>query len=252
MYPKDEIFCWVYSAFLGGILALKRAFIPGGFAGLICGVAANFIVSSTYEGGLGDFFENTAQSYSILAGAICSFGTSLTGCIIVSIFTHNIKSTDDENYEWQKVYSIENPLNSWVPNYREELKGVQYDGKPTFTQMSQAFRKARLVAYVGGASCIAVFVLIIPGTMAIFPVMNLQQFSFWIWGTQIYAVLMGIIVVIAPLVEEIHQINKAYKTNRNSKKNDNGNVKTKMTDIDNDVEEFDVGHELLPVPSVKV
>jgi hypothetical protein len=52
--------------------------------------------------------------------------------------------------EWQKMYNIDNPLNPWELNFKEELEGLHFDTKPTFEQMSSTFRKAKLTAYIGG------------------------------------------------------------------------------------------------------
>ena len=109
------------------------------------------------------------------------------------------------------MYDIENPLNPWELNYREDLEGLEYEGKPTFEQMAATFRRAKLVAYIGGAVCIVAFAVVIPGIMAMFPKMDLTQFSFWIWGTQIFAVVMALIVIIAPMFEEIRKIMKEYR-----------------------------------------
>ena len=84
------------------------------------------------------------------------------GCVIVSLLTNAIKTIVDENLEWQKMYDIENPLKPWENNNREELKCLRYDGKPTFKQMASTFRKAKLVAYIGGATCITLFAIIFP------------------------------------------------------------------------------------------
>ena len=204
--------------------------MSGGIAGLICGVAATLATATKYEGGLSNFLKNTVQNYAILAGTCSSFGASLIGCIVVSLLTNKIKSVDDENMEWQKMYDIENPLNPWENNYREELKGLTYDGKPTFEQMASTFRKAKLVAYVGGATCIIIFAIIFPGIMAMFPKMDLTQFSFWIWGTQIFAVIMALIVVIAPMSEEIYKIMKEYKKSSNKMNGGYGNLETIIMD----------------------
>lgn len=193
------------------VKATGKGLISGGIAGLICGVTATLVAASFYEGGLNLFLQNTVQNYAILAGTCSSFGASLLGCIIVSLFTNDIKSIDDENLEWQKMYDIENPLNPWELNYREELKGLEYEGKPTFEQMAATFKRAKLLAYIGGAACIVAFAVVIPGIMAMFPKMDLVQFSFWIWGTQIFAVVMALIVVIAPMTEEIYKIMKEYR-----------------------------------------
>lgn len=186
-------------------------YLAGGCAGLVCGISATLITASFYEGGLNNFLRNTVQDYAILAGTCSSFGASLLGCIVVSLFTHDIKNIDDENQEWQKMYDIENPLNPWELNYREDLIGLEYEGKPTFEQMAATFRKAKMLAYIGGAVCIVVFAVIIPGIMAVFEKMDLAQFSFWIWGTQIFAVVMAVIVIVAPLAEEVRKIMTEYK-----------------------------------------
>lgn len=185
--------------------------ISGGIAGLICGISATLATASTYDGGLKNFLMNTVQDYAILAGTCSSFGASLVCCIVVSIYSHKIHTDDDENQEWQKMYDIENPLNPWEMNYREELIGLEYEGKPTFEQMAETFQQAKLIAYVGGAVCIVAFAVVIPGIMAMFPKMDLIQFSFWIWGTQIFAVVMAVIVIVAPMAEEIYKIMKEYK-----------------------------------------
>ncbi|WAQ99645.1 hypothetical protein MAR_024018 [Mya arenaria] len=193
------------------VKATGKGLMSGGAAGLVCGVTATLVTASFYEGGLSNFLLNTVQNYAILAGTCSSFGASLLCCIVVSLFTHDIKTVDDENFEWQKMYDIENPLNPWELNYREELKGLEYEGKPTFEQMAETFRKAKLTAYIGGAICIVAFAVVIPGIMAMFPKMDLTQFSFWIWGTQIFAVIMAVIVIVAPMAEEIHKIMKEYR-----------------------------------------
>ena len=66
----------------------------------------------------------------------------------MSLLTHDIKIIADKIVEWQKTYGIENSLKPWENNYREELKGITNDGKPTFEQMARTFRKAKLVAYI--------------------------------------------------------------------------------------------------------
>ncbi|KAH3838852.1 hypothetical protein DPMN_112268 [Dreissena polymorpha] len=193
------------------VKATGKGLISGGAVGLVCGITATLVTASFYDGGLGNFLKNTVQNYAILAGTCSSFGASFLCCILVSIFTHNIKSVDDENLEWQKMYDIENPLNPWEFNYREELKGLEYDGKPTFEQMAMTFRRAKYTAYIGGVLCIVVFAVVIPGVMAMFPKMDLVQFSVWIWGTQIFAVVMAVIVIVAPMYEEIRKIMKEYR-----------------------------------------
>ena len=201
-----------------GYLCVFLSLFAGGIAGLICGVAATLTGAALHEGGLGKFLINTSKDNSILAGTIFSFGASVIGCVVVSFITHRIKSEQDEDHEWQKLYDIDNPLNPWEQNYKEELKGLHYDTKPTFQQMSSTFRKAKLTAYIGGGCSIALFAIVIPGIMASFPVMSQTQFSVWVIFTQVWAVVMAMIVIIAPPFEEIRRIMKQFKENKKRQK----------------------------------
>ena len=98
--------------------------------------------------------------------------------------------------------------------------------KPTFEQMARNFRKAKFVAYICGATCIKLFAIIFPGIMTMFPKMDLTQFSFWIWGTQIFAVIMALIVVIAPVSEEVYKIMKEYRKTSDKINGGYGNLET--------------------------
>ena len=139
-------------------------------------------------------------------------------------FTHTIKSRHDEDMEWQKMYNIDNPLNPWELNFKEELEGLHFDTKPTFEQMSSTFRKAKLTAYIGGFCSIFLFAILIPGIMATFSVMNEMQFKVWVWFTQGWAVVMAVIVIVAPPFEEIRRIMKQYRKNKERRREANGNI----------------------------
>lgn len=203
------------------IMCLWLSF-SGGILGLVCGITATLSAATMYEGGLNNFLINTVQDYAILAGTCASFGGSLLGCIISSLITNTIRCPDDANEEWQKLYDIDNPLNPWELNYREELKGLHFDSKPTFEQMSSTFKKAKMVAYIGGGCSIALMALVIPGIiMASYTVMSEGQFSAWVWFTQAWAVVMAIVVIVAPPAEEISRIVKQYRKNKEALLNAN-------------------------------
>lgn len=205
-------------------LLILLTYFSGSLAGLLFGVTATLTAASMYPGGLNNFLLNTVQDYSILAGTCFSFGVSLTGCLIISLFTHTIKSRHDEDMEWQKMYNIDNPLNPWELNFKEELEGLHFDTKPTFEQMSSTFRKAKLTAYIGGFCSIFLFAILIPGIMATFSVMNEMQFKVWVWFTQGWAVVMAVIVIVAPPFEEIRRIMKQYRKNKERRREANGNI----------------------------
>ncbi|XP_059164313.1 uncharacterized protein LOC131947186 [Physella acuta] len=188
--------------------------IAGSISGLIGGIAATLATATTYPGGLGHFLENTAQDYTILAGNVTGFAVSLSVCIIGSLLTHRIKGPADVEFEWMKMYDIDNPLQPWELLYREDMKGMQYDERPSFDQMNTAFRKAKLTAYFAGGASIFLFAILIPGVMAAYPDMNLARFEMWLNFTQSWAVIMAIIVVFLPPTEEIIRIVKQCRKNR--------------------------------------
>ncbi|KAL8616992.1 hypothetical protein ACOMHN_014163 [Nucella lapillus] len=196
------------------VKATSQGLIAGSLTGLVAGITATLSAATMYDGGLNKFLINTVQDYAILAGTCSSFGFSLAGCIIGSFLTHNIRSPEDEQSEWMKMYDIDNPLHPWEVNFREDLKGYEYEGRPSIEQMNAAFRSAKLTAYIGGACSIGLFAVVIPGIMASFPVMDQTQFSMWLYFNQIWAVVMAIIVIIAPPAEEVLRVIRQCKKNR--------------------------------------
>ncbi|OWF45141.1 urea active transporter 1 [Mizuhopecten yessoensis] len=192
----------------------SEGIITGSISGLLAGIAATLISATRYDGGLSNFVVNTSQEYPILAGSCCSLGVGLIVCIVVSALTHKIKTKADADAEWQKIYDIDNPLNPWEQNYREELKGQHYDKKPSFDQMAAAFRREKNIAYISGGSITVLFTFIIPGIMLSFPVIDETQFKIWIGLTQAWAVLMGIIAIVAPPTEEFLKIQRQRRKNK--------------------------------------
>ncbi|XP_021364349.1 uncharacterized protein LOC110457411 isoform X2 [Mizuhopecten yessoensis] len=192
----------------------SKGIIAGGIAGLLTGIAATLITATRYDGGLSNFVVNTSQEYSILAGSCCSFGISFIVCIVVSALTNKIKTKADADAEWQKMYDIENPLNPWEKTFREELKGQHYDKKPSFDQMAAAFRRVKHIAYISGGISIVLFTFVIPGILASVPVLDEAQFQVWIMLNQAWTVIMGIIAIVAPPVEEFLKIRKQRRKNK--------------------------------------
>nr|WGU51206.1 DUR3-like urea transporter subtype A1 [Theodoxus fluviatilis] len=196
------------------VKATGKGLIAGSLSGLVLGVTATLAAASQYKDGLNNFLINTVQDHAILAGTCTSFGASLFISVIGSLLSHRISGPEAEKLEWLKMYDIDNPLHPWELNFREDLKGFQYEGRPSFQQMSQAFRSAKLTAYVAGPISIAFFALIIPAIMSAFPVMGHTEFSFWLSFTQVWAVVMAIIVIIAPPAEEIARVVSQFRKSR--------------------------------------
>lgn len=171
-------------------------------------------MGSTYEGGLDDFYVNTAQPHSLLVATIGGFVVSCVVCVAVSLFTHKIKSDEDARREWAKTISIDNPLNPFRLVYEDELKAVGAGAVVTAETMGKVFRRARMYATVGGISSIIIFLVVIPAIAWSFEVLDLDQFSTWLKIVQIYCFVCTVVVVVVPPFEEGMQIWKKYQRNK--------------------------------------
>ncbi|GFN81677.1 urea-proton symporter dur3-like [Plakobranchus ocellatus] len=185
----------------------------GSLSGFFGGIVANLIVASTFDGGLSQFLANTSQDYAVLAGSCTAFGLSLTLTIIVSLFTHKIKTPKDAIVEWQKARDIDNPLKPWSEIYREDFPHLKEGEKPSYKELDRVLRKAKLTAYIGGAISLTIFVLIIPGIMATFHVLSESVFQAWVIALQTWALLMAIVVIVMAPLEEIIIIFRQIRQN---------------------------------------
>ncbi|XP_052720836.1 uncharacterized protein LOC128192294 isoform X2 [Crassostrea angulata] len=191
--------------------------ITGCVVGLIGCVAANFVVSEVvYEGGLSNFFINTIQDYSLLAGCVAGISLSSVCTIVTSLLTNKIKTEEDVAHEWDKTISINNPLNPWQRLYEEELAQFPPGTKPTAAIMGQIFRSARNVAVYGGLSFVFLFLVVVPAVVLSFGVLTREQFSSYLTFSYVICFLAAVFVVIAPPTEEMYQIVKTWKSSRNT------------------------------------
>ncbi|XP_052797300.1 uncharacterized protein LOC128229424 [Mya arenaria] len=192
----------------------RAGVISGALCGIVCGVSAALSVASTYEGGLGNFLENTVQNNAVMAGAGTSIASSFLVCFFVSLFTNNIRSSADADREWTKLRDIDNPLHPWSQLYAEDIPGLKPGEKPSVEKLERVFSKARIAAYVGGVGTLTLFVAVVPGTMLSFHVLTLAQFEVWTHVLQIFCFSMAAIVVIVAPVEEVLQIARRFRQNR--------------------------------------
>nr|KAG5711633.1 hypothetical protein BaRGS_016815 [Batillaria attramentaria] len=178
------------------------AMIIGSLSGLVGGLAANLITAATFEGGLSDFLRNTSENYPVLAGSSTAFGLSLILTFVISLFTHKVRTPDDEKVEWQRLRDIDNPLYPWVDTYEfPKVKGSAV--MPSYEELDTMFRSAKLLAYIGGAVSIVLFIIVIPGVMASLHVMSDTQFQVWVTSLQVWCFLMALVVILVAPVEEI-------------------------------------------------
>lgn len=188
--------------------------ISGALAGLISGVSSALIAASTLEGGLQEFLLNTAHEFTITVGCYTAFLVSLLVCLVVSLLTHSIKNGRDALAEWEKTQQIDNPLNPWHLNFRQELKGAEYTYRPSLQQLSRAFKPARYSAIIGGLALVVLGIGVMPGVMSIFPVLSLTEFIGWTTFCHVWAVVMGIVVVFVAPIEEIVKVVKQRQLNK--------------------------------------
>ena len=184
---------------------------------MISCLIAMMVMGSTYEGGLSDFFINTAKDYSLLAGLGAGFVVSATLCFIVSLCTHKVKTEEDALNEWSKTMSIDNPLTPYRAIYREELAAVDAGPIITAETMGRIFQGAQKVAYIGGSLSVILFIVVIPAVALSYEVLTQEQFTSWLSVCQIWCFICTVFVVVFPPIEEGIQIWRQYKSNKNRK-----------------------------------
>lgn len=198
--------------------------------------------ASTYPGGLGDFFVNTAQDYSILTGllagsvvsTIISIAVSLkSGCpkrmsvfdgdlnqngdVTISVGTKTPQNDVPVNLEieWQKTMSIDNPLHPYKTLYEEELRAIDAWNKPLTTHhMERLFRPAMRTSGIIAGISFAVFLVIIPALALSVEVLTAAQLGTWISVCQHWCLVVTVFVVLVPPVQEGAQIWRQYRHNR--------------------------------------
>ncbi|KAH3755188.1 hypothetical protein DPMN_189877 [Dreissena polymorpha] len=170
------------------------------------------IMAATYENGLANFYVNTAQDFSLLAATISGIVVSTIATIGVSLCTISSNWTDEKSkLEWAKTINIDNPLSPFRLVYEEELAEIEVGSFITSSTMGKIFRKARLVAIVGGALSLILFLVIFPAVALNFDILTFEQFSSWLKTFQIYCFVCTFAVVVVPPFEEGYQIWTRYQ-----------------------------------------
>ena len=165
-----------------------------------------------YEDGLRDFLTNTSADYSLLGGIISGGTISVVLTVTVSLCTHDIQTNHDSERVWDRTLSIDNPLNPWRRTYQEELEEIQVteDTIINTTHMAKIFRKARLLAVIGGSISLVIFGVVIPSSVLSMEILSLEQFNSWFTACQIWVMIAAAFAILVPPLEEITQIVKYY------------------------------------------
>lgn len=172
------------------------------------------VAGSRYDGGLSNFYINTVQDYSLLAGLGAGFIMSSLISIGISLCTNKIRTSEDVAREWSKTTSIDNPLNPYRGIYREELDAAGVGPVVTAEAMANIFKGAKKVALIGGSLSIILFIVVIPAVALSYETVNQEEFSAWVSVCQIWCLICTVFVVLFPPVEEGIQIWRQYKKNR--------------------------------------
>lgn len=216
---------------------------PGGILGLICAVIGMLVCGSTYEGGLSNFYKNTSQDHSILAGLAAGILVSTTISIAVSWKTltpgkkHSEKSnievnqvqahavnsdaikenddTDESDLEWEKTMTIDNPLNPYQDLYKDQLsrKGITRDIL-TSKHLSKLFTRAKILSGICAAVSFTIFIVVIPSFALSQTVLSQTQMEVWISVCQHWCLIGTVLVVVIPPVQEGLQIWRQYSANK--------------------------------------
>lgn len=72
---------------------------------------------------------------------------------------------------------LDNPLNCLRAIYQKELEAVNAGPASTSNFMSRIFRWAQILAFIGGAVCIALFLIVIPAVALSFEILTSNEFS---------------------------------------------------------------------------
>lgn len=136
----------------------------------------------------------------------------------MSLFTNDVRTDDDVTREWRKLKDIDNPLHPWSQLYMEDIPGLKVGEKPSQEKLDKVFKRARIAAYLGGASIFALVVVIVPAVMLSLHVLTMHEFKAWTHVLQIFCFSMAAVVVVVAPVEEIVQIVRRNALNRVSKR----------------------------------
>lgn len=144
----------------------------------------------------------------MLIGNLVSFLGGAFFAIVVSLVTRGIKMPDsDQDAEWEKTRSIDNPLNPWVKVYKHDLNlgegGLTSTDRPALDVVQAKFRPAKITAYVAGLFFTILFVFIWPGSMLSTDTMSTTSFSVWTIISRLWAIMAAAFIIIVPLCQEV-------------------------------------------------
>lgn len=176
----------------------------GVLIGLVCGVTAWLVYASRFENGLAWFQGNTGRQEVLITGLAVSLGVGGLVCIVVSLTCGGCDPHRNEEEEWEKCRSVDNPILPWAVRYSSDFSSVnQHTGLPHFYALRRTYKGAEISAYVLGVLLSVGAVLGWPALMLIANVFTPQVYGNWGIMVFIWAVVAGAFICIVPLLYEI-------------------------------------------------
>lgn len=174
-------------------------------------------------------------------GFVASFTVSVT----VSILTRRLSAFKEQKekdskhlrfsdleIEWQKTMSIDNPLNTYLTHYKEQLAKIGVTGKHVTTHhMAKIFRRAKFISCACAAVSFLVFIVAIPAIALSQTVLTEEQLEAWVSVCQYWCMTATVLVVLIPPLQEGWQIWRQWKTNKESKPVAHSTVSARWTTV---------------------
>ncbi|CAL1538767.1 unnamed protein product [Lymnaea stagnalis] len=195
--------------------ATSQGIIIGSVVGLACGIVSDLTVAYVYYQGQGGFLKCTSELYAVVSGAGISMVVTLVLTILVSLYTHDIRTPEDERLEWKKMRDIDNPLQPWAKQYADDFPEV-LDGwtRPTYEQLEHVSRHGRLASIIGSVVFFVVFMVVIPGSMAGLGVLSAAEFRSWTTLINVWCFVMAIVITVVTPIEEVKAIVQQLRLRR--------------------------------------
>ncbi|XP_060592204.1 uncharacterized protein LOC132746937 [Ruditapes philippinarum] len=191
------------------------AMIAGSIGGTVLALMTWIIVTASYPGGLEDFKDNATKETPMLFGNLMSLIAGAVISVCVSLLSGKNKEGSDI---WEKTRDIDNPLSPWTELYEMDLHltgASRLNNRPTLEEVQVAFKFAKKVGFIGSISSTAMLIVLWPLIMVIgVSVMDFNSFYQWVTVSKVWAFIAAIFIIIAPFVNEIYDIYKAFLLNR--------------------------------------
>lgn len=176
----------------------------GVLIGLVSGFTAWLVYASRFDSGLTSFQANTGRQEVLITGLAVSLGVGGLVCFVVSLTCGGCDPHRNEEEEWEKCRSVDNPFLPWTVRYSSDLDDVnQHTGLPHFYALRRAYRGAEISAYVLGVLLSVGAVLGWPALMLAANVFSPQVYHNWGIMVFVWAVIAGAFICIVPLLYEV-------------------------------------------------